>query len=89
MVRVTVAASSANDVRGSCTATTLSPRACSTRVIDDQLVQKALARLRGSDSQRDMLASLGKMLVQQPRALALVERMRRDLEEFGAFQNSR
>jgi len=61
----------------------------SAEVIDDQLVQKALARLRGSDAQRDMMVRLAKTLAAQPRALALIERLQRDLEEFGAFQNSR
>ncbi|AZO69619.1 hypothetical protein EJ075_25870 [Mesorhizobium sp. M6A.T.Cr.TU.016.01.1.1] len=61
----------------------------SDEVVDDQLVQKALVRLRGSDAQRDMLVNLAKTVADQPRALALVERLQRDLEEFGAFQNSR
>lgn len=61
----------------------------SDEVIDDQLVQKALARLRGSDAQRDLLVSLAKTLAARPRARTLVERLQRDLEEFGAFQTGR
>ncbi len=61
----------------------------SDEVIDDQLVQKALARLRGSDAQRELLAGLASALGGRPRSLALVERLQRDLEELGAFQTSR
>lgn len=61
----------------------------SDEVIDDQLVQKALARLRGSDAQRDMLSGLATALAGRPRSLALIERLQRDLEELGAFQTSR
>jgi hypothetical protein len=61
----------------------------SEEVIDDQLVQKALARLRGSDAQRDLLAGLAAKMSARPRSLALVERLQRDLEELGAFQTSR
>lgn len=61
----------------------------SDEVIDDQLVQKALARLRGSDAQRDLLVGLAKTLTVRPRARTLVERLQRDLEEFGAFQTGR
>ena len=58
-------------------------------IIDDQLVQKALARLRGSEAQRRLLADLTKALQPYPRAKARVERLSQELEEFGAFQNSR
>lgn len=61
----------------------------SDEVIDDQLVQKALARLRGAEAQRGLLSALGQRLATRPRSLAVVERLQRELEEFGAFQNSR
>lgn len=61
----------------------------SDEIIDDQLIQKALVKLRGSETQRDMLGQLGKLLGSWPRSQALIERLQRDLEEFGAFQNSR
>ncbi len=61
----------------------------STEVIDDQLMQKALVRLRGSEAQRELLAALAKTLAGYPRALGRVERLSRELEEFGAFQTSR
>ncbi|MBO9706703.1 MAG: hypothetical protein J7521_00695 [Caulobacter sp.] len=58
-------------------------------VIDDQLVQKALARLRGSEAQRDLLTALAAELAGRPRSLNLIQRLQRDLEELGAFQTSR
>lgn len=61
----------------------------SEEIIDDQLVQKALVRLRGSEAQRQLLDDLSKGLQAYPRARARVERLGRELEEFGAFQNSR
>lgn len=61
----------------------------SDEVIDDQLVQKALARLRGSEAQRDLLTRLSTLVAGHVRSLALIERLQRDLEELGAFQTSR
>lgn len=61
----------------------------SDEVIDDLLVQKALVRLRGSEAQRDMLGQLVGLVRERPRARLLVERLVRDLEELGAFQNAR
>lgn len=58
-------------------------------VIDDQLMQKALIRLRGSEAQRELLATLAKTLGGYPRAAARVQRLSQELEEFGAFQTSR
>ena len=58
-------------------------------MIDDLIVQKALAKLRGADAQRDLLTALATRFGERPRSLALIERLRRELEEFGAFQNSR
>ena len=61
----------------------------SDEIIDDQLMQKALVRLRGSEAQRDLLASLQKTLNAYPRARARIERLAQELEEFGTFQVSR
>jgi MoxR-like ATPase len=61
----------------------------SDEVIDDQLIQKALVRLRGTDAQRQLLSDLAKVLEDRPRARARIERLSQELEEFGAFQSSR
>ena len=61
----------------------------SDEIIDDQLVQKALVRLRGSEAQGRLLEDLVKGLQGYPRARGRVERLARELAEFGAFQNSR
>ncbi|WP_297511000.1 hypothetical protein [uncultured Caulobacter sp.] len=61
----------------------------SEEVIDDQLVQKALARLRGSEAQRDLLRKLAETNAGRPRSRALIDRLQRDLDELGAFQTSR
>ena len=64
-------------------------------VLDDQLVQKILVRLRGSERQRDLLARLETMFTPAaahpgyPRALSVIHRLRDELDEFGSFQNSR
>lgn len=58
-------------------------------IIDDQLVQKIIVRLRGSDGQRQLLQDLVRTLSDYPRARSRVERLARELEEFGAFQSSR
>lgn len=58
-------------------------------VMDDQLVQKALVKLRGGEPQRPMLEGLRKRLAQYPQALALLERLGADLEEIGSFQAAR
>lgn len=58
-------------------------------VIDDLLVQKALVRLRGGDAQRNMLAGLRTALASAPQAQLLLTRLIAELEELGAFQNTR
>jgi MoxR-like ATPase len=58
-------------------------------VIDEQLIQKALVRLRGGDAQGQLLADLVKVLEDRPRARARIERLSEELKEFGAFQSSR
>lgn len=61
----------------------------SDEIIDDQLIQKALVRLRGSEAQGKLLEDLTRSLQAYPRARTRIERLARELEEFGAFQNSR
>jgi len=61
----------------------------SAEIIDDLLMQKAFVRLRGSDSQRDMLKALAAEVAAYPRAGKLIERLQRDLDELGAFQTAR
>lgn len=61
----------------------------SVEVLDDLLLQKALARLRGTDAQRDMLVGLAAALKIYPRAVELLATLRRDLEELGTFQTAR
>ncbi|MFN3352844.1 MAG: McrB family protein, partial [Brevundimonas sp.] len=51
----------------------------SEEVLDDLLLQKALARLRGTDAQRELLDGLAKRLEPMPRSGALIARLRRDL----------
>ena len=58
-------------------------------VIDDQLVQKALVKLRGGEAQRLMLAALKQRLTSYPQAVALLDRLMADLEEIGSFQAAR
>lgn len=61
----------------------------SDEIIDDLMMQKALVRLRGSDAQRDMLKALATEVGLYPRAVGLIERLQRDLDELGAFQTAR
>jgi hypothetical protein len=58
-------------------------------VIDEQMVQKALVKLRGAEGQRRMLEGLGRLFEEMPRSLAVVDRLMNDLNELGSFQNSR
>jgi len=57
--------------------------------IDQQLCQKVLVKLRGTEAQRTLLEELLDRLKSYPRALAVCQRMLRDLDEMGSFQNSR
>jgi hypothetical protein len=61
----------------------------SEEVIDDQLVQKMLVKLRGTEAQRSMLKALSVRLAPYPRAGALLARLTADLDELGTFQNAR
>lgn len=58
-------------------------------VIDEQMVQKALVKLRGTEAQRRMLEDLGKLFTGMPRSSAVVSRLIADLNELGSFQNTR
>ena len=59
------------------------------QIIDDLLVQKALVRLRGGEAQRDMLSKLTVLLKGHSQAGTVLARLTMELEEIGAFQNSR
>jgi hypothetical protein len=57
--------------------------------LDHQLVQKVLAKLRGTEAQRPMLTSLRETLKDYPLSLRLLERLTSELNELGSFQASR
>ena len=57
--------------------------------MDDQLVQKILIKLRGSEKQRPLLNRLEKVLGEYPRSMALLKSLIVDLDEYGSFQTSR
>lgn len=57
--------------------------------MDDLMVQKLLAKLRGSERQRQMLTDLRTSLAGMPQASGLLDRMLTELEDFGSFQASR
>jgi len=58
-------------------------------VIDEQLVQKGLVKLRGTEAERKMLEDLGRICADRPRSSVVVNRLIADLNELGSFQNSR
>lgn len=58
-------------------------------VVDDMLAQKVLVKLRGSHAQRQMLASLEKLLSGYLRSSAIVQRMANELDELGSFRYGR
>lgn len=58
-------------------------------VIDDMLAQKVLVKLKGSHSQRQMLANLGRLLATYPRSRGIVERLAEDLDDLGSFRYGR
>ncbi|HET6841496.1 MAG TPA: hypothetical protein VFK06_07380 [Candidatus Angelobacter sp.] len=60
----------------------------SVQVLDQQLVQKILVKLRGTERHREMLTSLLAAVNQYPRSTALVQRLIQDLAE-GSFQATR
>jgi 5-methylcytosine-specific restriction enzyme B len=60
----------------------------STAVIDQQLRQKILVKMKGTERQREMLVALQGALAHYPNSLALVNRMLEDLAE-GWFQATR
>lgn len=58
-------------------------------IIDDQLIQKILVKLRGTEKQRPMLVELEKQFTPYQGATEVVRRLRADLDELGSFQNAR
>lgn len=55
------------------------------KVLDAQLVQKILVKIRGSEHQRIMLEQLAKAVSSYPYSLKRVKDMTAELNEFGAF----
>lgn len=64
-------------------------RGDSTSLIDHQLVQKVLIKLRGSERQRDMLNKLLVVVDPYPQARVIVSRLLTDLDEYGSFESIR
>jgi hypothetical protein len=62
--------------------------AASSAVIDSQLSQKVLVKLRGTERQRSMLMALATVVASYPRASQLIARLLTELEE-GSFQATR
>ena len=58
-------------------------------VIDDLMVQKVLVKLRGTETQRKLLADLTGTLAGLPKSAAFLKRLTDDLTEFGSFQATR
>jgi hypothetical protein len=58
-------------------------------VIDDLMVQKVLVKLRGSETQRRLLADLMMTLTGLQKSQALLQRLTDELIEFGSFQVAR
>lgn len=61
----------------------------STEVIDDLMVQKVLVKLRGGQGQRRLLTGLQAVLSGMPQSLGLLDRLLRDLDDYGSFQATR
>lgn len=57
--------------------------------IDDLMVQKILAKLRGTERQRTLLNRLAAVIKDYPRALRHIKNLQNELDEFGSFQSSR
>ena len=58
-------------------------------VLDHMMVQKLLVKLRGAEAQRSLLDGLSKQFSALPRSSVLLNQLRADLDEYGAFQASR
>ncbi len=54
--------------------------------LDSQVAQKVLVKLRGSESQRELLEKLARILQIHPRSLKIVKDLQKQLEEYGSFQ---
>lgn len=59
------------------------------KTLDDLMVQKVLVKLRGTEKQRGLLDGLLGQLAGLSRATAFLNRLVRDLDEFGSFQAER
>ena len=57
--------------------------------LDDLMVQKVLVKLRGTEKQRGLLDGLLEQLAGLSRSTAFLNRLVRDLDEFGSFQAER
>ncbi|AJQ97465.1 McrB family protein [Gynuella sunshinyii] len=57
--------------------------------IDEILIQKIMVKLRGSESQRNMLNRLEQLISRYPRATQAINELKNDLDEMGSFQASR
>ncbi len=57
--------------------------------LDSQVAQKILVKLKGGEGQRDLLDKLSQLLQSYPSSLNVVTEMKRQLEEYGSFQNLR
>jgi len=58
-------------------------------IIDHQMAQKVLVKLRGTERQRAMLKSLVGLFATYTKSLGIVRHLQEELEELGAFQASR
>ena len=53
------------------------------------MVQKVLVKLRGAEQQRGLLSGLRIELQGLPRSIGFLDRLVRDLDEYGSFQAGR
>jgi 5-methylcytosine-specific restriction protein B len=64
-------------------------RSAANDVTDQLLVQKVLVKLRGAEKQRPLLTGIDRACEGLPRAKAFVQKLLRDLDDFGSFQAMR
>jgi len=57
--------------------------------IDAQMVQKVFSKLKGTESQRELLVSLSALVNNFPESSALIKRLISELNEYGSFQANR
>lgn len=58
----------------------------SLKALDSQIAQKILVKLRGGESQRDLLEKLARILQLYPHSLKIVKGLKQQLDEYGSFQ---